>query len=123
MFTPDHIVTLKHHERIVVGTNYRGDHAGGAAWQAEQVWGLIMGVAEGLCGQTYAFPTLDYEHRQLSEEQLRVHADRFKRTCEANPGLTFLLTKVGCGIAGYSEERMKSLFQTTPPNVVKPEGW
>jgi len=50
-------------------------------------------------------------------------AARFVAYAEQHPELTFWLTKVGCGIAGYAEDEVKGWFAHTPPNVVKPAGW
>ena len=49
--------------------------------------------------------------------------DAFYRRANAHPEYTFLLTKVGCGIAGYPAEDMCLLFQDAPENVVLPEDW
>lgn len=123
MFTPDFVASLKANQRIVVGTNLRGYHAGGLARQAHDVWGLLEAESEGLVGQCYAFPTLGYDFDELSQEHLEKSRDRFYRTARANPELTFLLTKVGTGIAGIDEEVMKELFKDAPENVTKPAGW
>lgn len=123
MDTPENIQTLKANERIVVGTNQRGNHAGGLARQAYEVWGLLPGISEGLVGQCYGFPTLNENYCQESTEDLEQSRDRFYKTALANPELTFLLTKIGTGIAGFDENEMKKLFKDAPSNVVKPLGW
>lgn len=117
------IVTLEEHERFVFGSNICGSHAGGAALQAFDDFDAEMGIGEGLTGDCYAFPTLNENMQQYSEGELVSIRAAFYRCCRAHPDLTFLLTKVGCGLANYSEDYMKNLFRDAPSNVVKPKGW
>ncbi len=114
---------LEPNQLFVFGSNLAGNHAGGAARQAHEQFGAEMGVGEGLTGQSYAFPTLDENFQQVSNTVL--HAARLKlyKTAEANPDKEFLLTKVGCGIAGFDELRIKKMFKNAPENITKPEGW
>lgn len=115
--TPDMITELAPGEVIVVGTNIGGLHAGGAAAFAHQRFGLRWGVGEGLCGSTYALPTME------GLASLWTAAIRFMGYAELSHDLTFLLTKVGCGIAGYKEAEVSHLFKGAPANVVRPAGW
>lgn len=117
------ITSLQPHERFVFGSNLAGRHAGGAARQAFDQFGAEWGVGEGLTGQCYAFPTLNQELQRMAYENLVQSRDVFYRCAAAHPELTFLMTAVGTGIAGYSEEAMRSLFRNPPINVVVPEGW
>lgn len=117
------ITFLKSNQIIVVGTNRRGEHLAGAAFQAYKDFGLEWGISEGLSGKTYAFPTLESEMTQVGERQLIKQIQRLFSTCRALPEKEFLLTKVGCGIAGFSDEYMKSLFQNSPENLINPEDW
>ena len=123
MTTPDNITDLKPNEVFVFGSNLGGFHDGGAARVAMKKFGAVYGLGEGLVCQSYAFPTLDTELQQYSTETLAKFAQTFIKTAEALPAVTFYLTKVGCGIAGYTEYYMKQFFVNTPPNVVKPRGW
>lgn len=122
MTTPESITTLKPDEVFVFGSNLAGNHAGGAAKQALQ-FGAVMGEYEGIQGQSYAFPTLDENFEKLSWDDLELSVYRLYEYAKQHPFLTFLLTKVGCGIAGYPEEEMKQLFTKKIHNVVYPEGW
>lgn len=83
----------------------------------------IRGVGEGLRGNFYAFPTLNKDMERYSMINLVSIKDAFYRSANAHPEYTFLLTKVGCDIAGYPEEDMCLLFQDAPENVVLPEDW
>lgn len=116
---------LKENEVFVFGSNLAGKHEGGAARQAHEQFGAEMGVGEGLTGKCYAFPTLGKNFQKRSDEQLAVSVARFYKTARENPDTTFLLTKVGCGIAGYPEEYMRRVFQrkNRPENIIYPANW
>lgn len=117
------ITELKENEVFVFGSNLRGEHGGGAARQAFDEFGATWEVGEGLSGQSYAFPTLDENMQKLGVGELNCAKHALYRCARAHPNLTFLLTKVGCGIAGFDEAIMRKIFADTPRNVVKPAGW
>jgi hypothetical protein len=102
---PDHITELAENEIFVFGSNIHGRHAGGAARMARIKWGAIQGQGEGLQGQTYAIPTM---FKTVEEIQPYVH--RFIAFAAANPDKCFLVTKIGCGIAGFEVEEIANLF-------------
>lgn len=115
--TPDQIDHLEMTEIFVFGSNIQGAHGGGAARVAHQRFGAESGVGEGLTGQTYALPTMEGRDAFLAAAQ------RFIDFAASRPDLTFLLTKVGCGIAGYDESEVAAWFADTPANVIKPVNW
>lgn len=117
------IMELKPDEIFVFGSNLKGMHTGGAALQAAQDFGAENGIGEGLTGQCYAFPTLGRDLHSRGIKALEFARDRLFATAKALPEKTFLLTKVGTGIAGYPEENMKALFINAPDNIIMPEGW
>lgn len=117
------IQVLKDKEVFIFGSNLAGNHAGGAARQAKEQFGAQEGVGEGRTGQSYAFPTLNENLKKRSDEDLKKSIQYLYEYCEGNKDQKFLLTKVGCGIAGYEEEYMKSLFKNPPHNLVLPEEW
>jgi len=119
------IIELDSNEIIVVGTNKNGLHYGGAAKQAYEQFGLQWLVDEGISGQTYAFPTLDENMSKLNRSALERHVALLKKCCEKNQDKTFYLTRVGCGIAGFSDEYMSNLFKMfkLPPNLIMPLDW
>lgn len=132
MNTPDNITELKPNEIFVFGSNLAGSHAGGAAKQAYEQFGAEWGIGEGLTGQCYAFPTLDEEMQPLSGDDLIKARHKLYSTCRALPEKTFFLTKVGCGLAGFSEHYMKGTFAPfivdtlrtrRPANLIFPKGW
>jgi hypothetical protein len=117
------ISLLLPHQIFVFGSNLAGEHLGGAARQAANDFGAEWGVGEGLTGQCYAFPTLDENFKTRTDSQLQASVERFFETARAQYAKEFLLTKVGCGIAGYDEPYIQSKFKNAPPNVVLPEDW
>jgi hypothetical protein len=117
------ITSLKLNEIFVFGSNLAGRHGRGAALQAAKDFGAKYGIGEGLTGQCYAFPTLTQSFKQRTRSSLERSRDLLYDCCENHPRLTFLLTKVGCGLGGYNEEDMMSLFKDPPDNLILPEEW
>jgi hypothetical protein len=114
------IRTLKNNEIFVFGSNLAGRHGKGAALIARENFGAVRGVGAGPTGQCFAIPTKDRNLNVLPLEEIEAHVRGFLRYANANPRLTFLLTAVGTGLAGYSAAQIKPFFKTAPPNVVKP---
>lgn len=115
--TPEKITELPEGSIFVFGSNATGAHGAGAAAVAVERFGAIWGQGEGLQGQSYALPTME------GREAFEAAAERFIEYARSRPDLRFYLTKVGCGIAGYAEETVATMFANTPDNVVKPAGW
>ena len=114
---PDIINTLKDNEIFVFGSNLAGMHAGGAARVAAQKFGAVMGQGVGLQGQSYAIPTM-----QGGVETIVPYVDEFIRFADCHPEMTFLVTRIGCGIAGFTDEEIAPLFirAINLPNVHLP---
>ena len=102
--TPSKIEHLKSGQVFVFGSNSKGNHAGGASHVALTKFGAVMGQAEGLQGQSYAIPSMD------GLDALREHVRTFITFAKEHPELTFLVTRIGCGVAGYSDEEVAPLF-------------
>ena len=119
LYTPDNITELEPYQIFVFGSNAEGNHIGGAAELAVEKFGAVMGQARGSQGQSYAIDTMS--GLEPIGEQL---SDLFKFT-KKNKDKTFVVTKIGCGIAGYTEDQIKSLIDKdkVPWNVILPEGW
>lgn len=104
-YTPENITHLKEDEVFVFGSNLAGNHAGGAARIAREKFGAIMGQGVGLQGQSYAIPTM-----QGGVETIRPYVDEFIDFANINYTKRFLVTKIGCGIAGFSVDQIAPLF-------------
>jgi hypothetical protein len=111
------ITELKDNQIFVFGSNGAGAHFGGAAAQAVHSFGAIMGQAEGLQGQSYAINTMS------GIDEMKQHIDRFVSFAKQHPELEFLVTELGCGIAGYNPEEVAPLLKDAVglSNVVLPE--
>ena len=118
--TPEMITSLQPNEIFVFGSNLRGMHGGGAAYVAYRKFGAIMGQGVGLQGQSYGIPTM-----QGGVETIRPYVDEFILFAKEHPTLTFLVTRIGCGIAGFSDEEIAPLFAQAHDveNIVLPAGW
>lgn len=114
------ITTLQPNEVFVFGSNLAGIHGAGAAKQAAK-WGAKWGVGCGHRGQTYALPTKDQRIKTLPLAVIAVHVKTFLRYATQNPQLNFLLTPIGCGLAGYSPDDIAPMFANAPSNVVVPD--
>jgi hypothetical protein len=109
-YTPEYIKELLPHEIFVFGSNMAGRHGAGAAKQA-MTWGALYGVPSGIMGQTYGIPTKDYEiKRSLTLMEINYFVAQFLKYTSEHQENTFLVTKIGCGLAGYSPNQIGPLF-------------
>lgn len=124
-FTPDKITKLKKNQVFVFGSNEAGIHGAGAAKLAEEKFGAIMGVGYGLQGQSFAIPTKDLFIRALPLDKIEFYIYSFLTEVMEYPDTEFLVTKIGCGFAGYSEDEIANLFKGKfiPENVTLPESF
>lgn len=104
-YTPDNITALGPDEVFVFGSNLAGNHAGGAARTARLKFGAKMGQGEGMQGQSYAIPTM-----QGGVETIKPYVDRFIDLATEWDQTTFYVTRIGCGIAGFTDEQIAPLF-------------
>lgn len=123
--TPENIEALQPNEVFVFGSNLRGSHGGGAALIAVQKFGAVQGVSVGHEGRSYALPTLGAGYEKLPLEEIEKHIGDLIVYAAAHPELTFLVTQVGCGIAGFTPEEIAPLFFNfaIPRNVLLPEAF
>ena len=119
-YTPERVTSLEANEIFVFGSTNGGAHRGGAAKLAVEKFGAIMGQGEGLQGQSYAIPSM-----LKSINSVRLHVNKFLQFAASNPQLSFLVTKIGCGHAGFKEEEIAPLFVEAlkMPNVCLPQSF
>lgn len=111
-FTPDFVDSLEQNEVFVFGSNLNGMHAGGASLMALRNFGAEWGQAEGMQGQSYAIPTdIRGEAVENVSAYLKKHIDKFIDYAKDHQEKTFLVTKVGCGNAGFDEDFMAQFFK------------
>ena len=118
--TPKYITHLSKCEIFVFGSNLAGQHRGGAARMAHELFGAEWGVGSGPTGQCYAIPTM-----QGGLETIIPYVDDFIEYAKAHPMNRFLVTRVGCGIAGFTDKQMAPLFTDAMfvPNITLPSEW
>lgn len=97
---------LEKDEIFVFGSNLAGHHMGGAARIANLKFGAEWGVGIGMTGQTYAIPTM-----QGGVETIKPYIDDFIEFAKVHYNLNFLVTRIGCGIAGFKDEQIAPLFK------------
>jgi hypothetical protein len=104
--TPNNITELLENEVFVFGSNRLGNHLGGAARIANDKFGAIMGQSEGFQGQSYGINTMD--GLEIMVEQIKRFV-KYAKQFEKVP-IKFLVTEIGCGIAGYEIDEIAPLF-------------
>ena len=119
-FTPAWIKELKENEIFVFGSNLGGFHGGGAARVALDQFGAVWGQGVGLQGQSYAIPTM---HGGV--DVIKPYVDEFIAFARAHRELKFLVTPIGCGIAGFAVEEIAPLFAAAidDENIILPESF
>lgn len=105
-FTPEFITELKENEIFVFGSNLDGMHIGGAARIAHDKFGAIWGQGVGLQGQSYGIPTM---HGGVDD--IKPYIDEFIKFAKSHEEMMFLVTRIGCGIAGFKDEEIAPLFK------------
>jgi len=123
-FTPDPITNLAPGEIFVFGSNVQGIHGAGAARTAARLFGARPGVGAGYTGRCYAIPTRSYKSGKFKTMPLHYilsHVINFLADASHTPGNTYLVTKLGCGYAGYTPEDIAPMFNGHPSNVVLPK--
>ena len=106
---------------FVFGSNRRGIHGAGAAKFARENHGAVLGKGEGLHGTSYAIPTKSDPYHSLKTSEVEAHVKKFIEFAKANPQLTFQLTPIGCGLAGFSPREIAPMFASAPSNVKIPQ--
>ena len=118
--TPERVEELREGQIFVFGSNAYGHHDGGAARVAEERFGAVYGQGLGLQGRSYAIPTMN-----LPLGAIEQYVDEFIDFADMHPEMTFLVTRIGCGIAGFSDEDIAPLFARaySLPNVFLPKSF
>ena len=108
---------------FVFGSNLQGRHGKGAAYEAAIHWGAVRGVGMGRMGMSYGIPTKSTPHHVLPIEDVKKYVAEFLDYAAHFPELNFLVTKIGCGLAGFDESQIAPLFAHAPTNCILPQGW
>jgi hypothetical protein len=108
---------------FVFGSNLAGRHGKGAALTAYRNHGAIYGQGVGMQGNSFAIPTKDENLNTLPINKIEKYVDNFIKFATLNPDLTFQVTRIGCGLAGYEDSDIAPLFTDAPLNCILPVGW
>lgn len=111
------------HEVFVFGSNLAGRHGAGAAAAAVRHYGAVYGIGEGLQGRSYGIATKDRAIRTLPIEVVRANVDVFLDFARSREDLQFFVTRVGCGLAGYTDDEIAPLFAGAPENCSFAKSW
>lgn len=96
------------------GSNLAGHHGAGAALTAYRLHGAIYGQGVGPMGNSYGIPTKDAQIVPMALTAIQPYVSDFCQYAFLNPDLMFQVTRVGCGLAGFSDEQMAPLFIAAP---------
>lgn len=107
---------------FVFGSNLAGRHGKGAALHARQHHGAAYGQGVGLWGDSYAIPTKDHQIQTLPLSVIERHVTTFVEFARQFDA-TFVVTRIGCGLAGYTDAQIAPMFKNAPANCQLPEGW
>ncbi|TXH11784.1 MAG: hypothetical protein E6R04_00720 [Spirochaetes bacterium] len=108
---------------FVFGSNLAGVHGAGAALFAKRHRGAVQGQGIGPQGDSYAIPTKDERIETLPLELIKPHIEEFFRYAAAHPTVLFQVTRIGCGLAGFTDEQIAPLFKVAPKNCIMPLEW
>ena len=111
------VTSLPEGHYFVFGSNEAGRHGKGAALCAKKHFGAIYGQGHGEQGSSYAVATKDASLRSLPLGQIRENVRVFLQHATNHPHKQFAVSRVGCGLAGYSDEEIAPLFKGHPSNV------
>jgi hypothetical protein len=108
---------------FVFGSNEAGIHGAGAAKYARQYRGAFQGQGYGLSGRSFAIPTKDKHIRTLPLAEVATYIHKFLIYARQNPQLEFQITRIGCGLAGFSDNDIAPLFASAPDNCYFDNAW
>jgi len=107
---------------FVFGSNLEGRHGKGAA-KAALSMGAVYGKGIGPWGSTYAIPTKSTPYISLPLKDIKTYVDDFISYALRRPELTFYVTRIGCGLAGYTDTDIAPMFKDVPKNCILPKEW
>jgi len=108
---------------LVFGSNEAGIHGAGAAKEAYQKHGARWGFSYGHMGESFAIPTKDLDIQTLPIERVQQYVQGFLAYAKGHPKLNFKVTRIGCGLAGFSDEDIAPLFVGGQANIYYDGAW
>jgi hypothetical protein len=117
------VTKLSKYQIFVFGSNLGGLYGAGAARFAHNKFGAVMGCGMGYTGDCYAIATKDLNIETLSLHLIESQVMLFKKLARENPELDYIVTKIGCGLAGYTDAEIAPMFKLAPDNCIFHEDW
>lgn len=127
---------------FVFGSNLAGVHGGGAAATALKKYGAVIGEGYGLQSgvgingtKSWALPTKNEKLKSLTLTEIAYWVSELFHFCSNTytddyDGRMVFVTKVGCGLAGFTEQEIAPLFRRYDnansgwsSGVILPTGW
>lgn len=108
---------------LVFGSNDAGMHGAGAAKTAYEKHGARWGFSYGHMGDSFAIPTKDADIRSLPIERVQAYIGGFIAYAKGHPKVKFKVTRIGCGLAGFTDTAIAPLFADAPSNCTFDEVW
>ena len=107
---------------LVFGSNRQGRHGKGAALEALQKYGAVHGQAEGRQGNSYGIVTkeLRKDCKPVDLWDVAQGIEKFLGYASKHPELDFIVSPIGCGLAGFKSFQIAPLFAKAPWNVKLP---
>ncbi len=121
--TPESITKLAENEVFVFGSNTAGRHGAGAAKLAYRKFGAKWGEGHGWFGQSFAIPTKGVTIQTLPLAEIKPNVEHFLVIAKSCPEFHFLVTAIGCGLAGYKAKDIAPMFKDAPANVSLPQSF
>lgn len=108
---------------FVFGSNTAGVHGAGAAQYAYNKKGAKYGSGYGHHGDSWAIPTKDDFIESLPLDMINAFVCGFLAYATCKRKLNFMVTQIGCGLAGYKPEQIAPMFVGAPKNCMFDEAW
>lgn len=120
--TPDNVdfKNIPDNVTVVVGTNNMNWHGRGVAKQAKDAGVIDTDKCYKFVTKYHPMDTQPPYLKPVSLDEFHYNADKFIEFVKANPERTFIMTAVGCGLAGFKPEQVKGFFKDVPSNVQLP---
>ena len=108
--TPKYVDVLQSNQIFVFGSNLKGRHGAGAALLARNKFGAVYNKGIGIHGNSYAIPTKDINLVTLPLEEISNYVEDFIYFAKEFNDYEYLVTEIGCGLAGYNPEQIAPMF-------------
>jgi hypothetical protein len=104
-------------------------HGGGAAHFAYNHCGASWGIGQGFTridienAGSYALPTKYHPGETMKWDEVYGAVKVFLAYARTAKDKTFFVTRVGCGLAGFTDSDIYWMFMNAPDNCILPPEW